>query len=240
MPLQLDIVKSITLSEMKIEKLRKSSYNCEGKSKGNIFFLSEECPPRLKYAYLRYSVPLFIVKNLGKKTKECETIYLVPGGGAFYSKRDYPFFGELGKPILKLTAKKKSKYGLKFILAYLKSSFLLWYVSNKLDDMNLYSPIVYQSIRIPKMNGDAREITKSVSEIEGLVDKILKLEQEFLVEAQKVKSNRLSELVSDHNSNIDSHANKIDQAIFRIVRLSDGEIDTLEQHLRLSNIYMPK
>ncbi len=237
-PLQHNIVESITLSKIKIEKLRKSNYH--GKSKGNIFFLSEECSPRLKYAYLRYSVPLFIVKNLGEKTKECETIYLVPGGGAFYSKRDYSFFGELNKPILKLTAKENSKYGLKFMFAYLKSSFLLWYVSNKLDDVNLYSPKVYRNIRIPKMNGVAREITKKVSEIEGLVDKILKLERKFLIEAQKVKANNLTKFVKEHNSKIDAHAYNIDQAIFRMIGLSDEEIDTIEQHLRLSNIYLPE
>jgi len=237
-PLQPDIVESIKLSEIKTEKLRKS--NGHGKSKGNVFFLAEECSPRLKYAYLRYSVPLFNVKNLGLKTNECETIYLVPGGGAFYSKRDYPFFGQLRMPILKLTAKERSKYGLKFILAYLKSSFLLWYVSNKLDDMNLYSPKVYENIRIPKVNGDAREIAKIVREIEGLVDEILKLEREFLVKAQKVKGSNLSKLADEHNSQIDGHAYNIDQDIFRIIGLSNREIDTIEHHLRLSDIYLPE
>jgi len=238
--LKLDIVKSIRLSEVKIEKLRKSFCNSNGKSKGNVFFLAQERPPRLKYAYLRYSVPLFNVRHLGIKTKECETIYLVPGGGAFYSKRDYPFFGELNKPILKLTAKKESQYGLKFILAYLKSSFLLWYLSNKLDDINLYSPKVYQNIRIPKMNGDAGEISKIVSEIEGLVDKILEREREFLVEVQKVKASSLIKVIDKHNSKIDDHAYDIDQAIFRMIGLSDGEIDTIEHHLRLSDIYLPE
>ena len=65
-----------------------------GLSKGNIFFLRGLEKPRLENTYLRYSLPIFTIQNLGIKSEKEPTIYIVPGGGVFYSERDYPFYNE--------------------------------------------------------------------------------------------------------------------------------------------------
>jgi len=233
-----EVVKSIKLSVREIKRLR--SINDNGKSKGNVFFLREECSPRLKYAYLRYSVPIFSIKSPAKKTEYRETIYIVPGGGVFYSKRNYLFGGEVEEPILKLFAKKNSLYGLKFMAGYLKSSFLLWYVLNKLENTNLYRPTIYEKIRIPKLNVDNEEDIENIRETEKQVEEILKLEQKYLVASQSMRRHTLCKFTEEHNSKVDPLAYAIDQAIYRIVGLSSEEIKIVENRLRLSDIYLPK
>jgi hypothetical protein len=237
-PFPSEVVESIKLSGKEIEKLR--SVRDNGKSRGNVLYLKEGYSPRLKDAYLRYSVPLFNIKSFGNKTVNRETIYIVPGGGVFYSKYNYPFLGEVGLPILKLFAGKKSLYTLKFMVAYLKSSFLLWYVLNKLDEINLYLPNIYKNIRLPKLNSDIKENIEKVKKIEERVSEILKLEREYLVASQNMKGDSLNKFTKEHNSKVDPLAYTIDQFVYQMVELSKEEIGIVEKRLRLSDIYLPE
>ncbi len=237
-PFPPEVVDGIKLSGKEIEKLRNLRDN--GKSRGNVLYIKEGYSPRLKYAYLRYSVPLFNIRSFGNKTENRETIYIVPGGGVFYSNYNYPFFGKVGIPILKLFAVKKSLYTLKFMVAYLKSSFLLWYVLNKLDEINLYLPNIYKNIRFPKLNSDIMENIEKVREIEKRVSEILKIEREYLVASQNMKDVQLNKITKEHNFKVDTLAYAIDQVIYQMVGLSKEEIGTVEKRLRLSDIYLPE
>jgi len=237
MPVSLQVCDSVALNPSDIHKLK--SKCCNGSSRGNIFFLREEQAPRLQYGYLRYTVPLFNLRNIQEKVEERETVYIVPGGGVYYSKRNYPFFGEGPKRILKLHLHARSSYALKFIAAYLKSSFLLWYVLSKLDETDLYLPHVYRKIVIPKVEARAPEHVQIVKEIEGCVEDIMTLERTYLAASQELAGKRLCELTGEHNAKVDPIAYKIDRAIFQLVGLSTEEIHVVESHLKLSDTFLP-
>ena len=101
---------SVDLNPDDIKKLKKIVYN--GTSRGTLFHLIESQSPRLPYTYLRYTLPLFTIRNINRPSIPRETIYVIPGGGIYYSNRDYPFFSERYGQIIKL---------------YNKSRFEIWH-----------------------------------------------------------------------------------------------------------------
>jgi hypothetical protein len=241
MPIRPNVAHNIGLSRKEIVILKKTNEdNPNGKSKGNVFYFAEEIPPRLPYAYLRYSVPLFSIRSLDNKTENKETVYLVPGGGVFYSKRSYPYYCDIKSSILKIHKSDNPLYSMKFITAYLKSSFLLWYLLNKYNDSDLWSPNIYKNIRIPKLRQDTAEDVKRIKEIEYNVDEILNLERKYFLACQRANDSKLIEITTNHNANVDSFAYAIDHIVFQIIQLSEEEIRTIESHLRLNDLYLPK
>lgn len=238
LPVRTEVAKSIVLSNDNVKKLRDSNYH--GKSKGNLFFLKEGQSPRLKYAYLRYSVPLFNVRGIGIKTENVETIFMVPGGGVYYSQRNYPFFGEERKIILKLLPLKRELYSHKFLTAFLKSSFLLWYVMNKMDEDDLFLHSIYKSILVPKLEKKLPSHVEITKKIESNVENIMELEKEFLIDSQRIRGKKLMEFIEEHNRKVDKVAYAIDNEVFKLVGLSSEEISTVESYLNLKDVYLPK
>jgi len=234
--LKVSLSKSINLDPKSIEKLKKIDIN--GTSRGNLFFIRDVQSPRFPYTYIRYSLPLFTLRNINQPAPQKETVYIVPGGAVYYSKRDYPFFSERLAQVIKV-------YGpinpsTKFIAAFLKSSFNLWYLKNKLDDINIYKSEVFNKLRLPKLNTKRPDVIQILKDLQNNFDTILKLEVQVLVKMTSIKEKDLLSYLNQHNSQIDEIAYNIDKQIYQLLNLSEEQIITIEENLRLNNIYLPK
>jgi len=236
---QVSLADSISLLPEQQEKLKKIRAN--GTSRGTLFFFRESQSPRLPYAYLRYSLPLFTVHNLNTKSVSNETIYIIPGGGAYYSRKDYPYFSERYQRIIKLhNSSVNSIYGMKFTICYLKSSLLIWYLLNKIDNTDIYVPEVFKKLRFPVVNTNDPQSIAIIHDIENNFDIIQNLEKEFLRQMIQISIESFKEFANQHNRNVDEIAYSIDKGIYKIFDFSDDAINIVEDNLRLNNIYIPR
>ena len=211
--------------------------NGNGKSKGNIFFFEEEFAPRLKDAFLRYSIPKHFSKDLKFESKTIESLYLVPGGGVFYSKRTMPQFNIKGQVIIQLQIENKDNYSTKFLCSYLKSSFFLWFLLNKYDDTNFYEPEIFRELIVPKLDFSKNEIKQLVIKLENEFDAILLKENDFL--KIKLGKDNYEDEIFKHNSLIDSYAINIDKIIFEILGLNNETQEIIESTLKANQIHYP-
>lgn len=233
---KVSLSKSIDLDPKSIEKLKKIDAN--GTSRGNLFFAPDADPPRLPHTYLRYTLPLFTLRNIKQPSLQKETIYIIPGGAVYYSKRDYAFFSERLSQVIKV-------YGpinpsTKFVSAFLKSSFNLWYLKNKLDDIDIYKPEVFSRLRLPMLNLKHPRIIKILEDFHNNFDTILKLEAQLLTKMTSLKEDDRISYIELHNSKVDEISYNIDRQIYQLLNLSEEQIVTIEENLRLNNIYLPK
>lgn len=233
----LNYEESIDLSEREISKLKKAPYN--GFSRGNIFFLQEYFTPRLDYTYLRYSLPMFTIQKLGIQAKEIETIYIVASGSVFYSHKDYPYFFEEDLPVIKLHENLLKSFRAKFITCFLKSSLMIFYCMNRLNDNDIYMPEVFERIRLPRVNVSNPNIKQSISNIEVNFDKIVDMERGFLIRIKNLRDDPLIKEYDRHNSEVDKLAYEIDNEIYKMLNILPDEINVIEDYLRLNNIYLP-
>jgi predicted metal-dependent phosphoesterase TrpH len=233
---KIEVSNSLKLKKSDIIKLR--AYSINGKSKGNIFYM-KGYQPRLPYAYLRYSLPLSNLSSLSYKSEKKDTIYIVPGGAVYFSERNYPFFDEDNRLLLKLFPKNSNLYSNKFLVCYFKSSFLIWYCQNKLDSFDFHLPSIYNSIRFPVINQKDPKQSKLVEAIEHKFDEILVLEKQCLIESQKLEIIKRDEYIKNHNLKICKLAYEIDHNIFDLLNLSKEEINIIEENLKLNQIFLP-
>lgn len=214
--------------------------NENGKSRGNILFFEDEISPRFKDATLRFSIPKHYSKEVKFESRNIESIYIVPGGGVFYSKRTMPHYNIKGFPIIQLNIDTESKtnYSTKFLCAYLKSSFFLWLLVNKHDSINIYEPELFNELYIPKLNFSNNETKLIVSSIEQEVEAILQKENEFL--KIKLNDDNYEDETMKHNSEIDFHIIKIDNSVYDLLKLDDESKEIIEKTLEANQIYFPK
>jgi len=227
---------SIELEDDVIDKLKRDPFN--GLSKGNIFFLRELEKPRLEHTYLRYSLPMFTIINLGIKSEKEPTIYIVPGGGVFYSERDYPFYNENDLAVKKLKGDFQP-IGMKFVACFLKSSFNLFYCKNKFDNEDIYMDKIFNRIRLPSINIRIPGVREKLLKIERNFDKIIELEKAVLKGSKDKDDEKFSEELNNHNMEVNRIAYEIDLIIYDILNVSPMEVSTIEENLRLDNIYIP-
>ncbi|MCX6164211.1 MAG: putative DNA binding domain-containing protein, partial [Ignavibacteriae bacterium] len=228
---------------LKYSELSDDYYN--GLSEGNFVLFPEKFPPRLVYAYLRYSLPVLKI-NFKKKLKKKETIYLVEGGAVHLSK--YLIFKCPQNSLfcLYFSSKNKIEYSNKFISSFLKSSFWMWYCINVFEKTDFSEEI--KEIILPKLNIKNPVVKKSLTNLEMYFDKIIKAERIFLKNIEKlVKSKKIDEpklyetklnKVEEHNKTVSSLCYSIDKIIYSILGLSQNEINTIETCLRENNIYI--
>jgi len=227
-------IENIRLEESEIEKLRKNYYKNEnGKSMGTIFYMNYLIRPRLPYAYLRYSIPIFYFKfenrNIEKNKKN---IIIVPGGAIFFAKKCYPVHCEMGLRPLRFFSRFPDTYKNEFIIAFLKSSFNLWYMKNKFNSIDIYNPKIFFKIRIPNLDKKNKPQLKIAEEIVEVVNQILAKEKDFL----RKKQDDEAEL---HNKEIDILSYSIDKKIYELFGISKDQIKTIEAFLGINKIYLP-
>lgn len=237
--IHLEISKPTKVTDTEMLKLQDGLPN--GRCKGNIYYHIESIPPRYQHAYLRYSLPL---SNLRKKeliSKNIPTLYIVPGGGTFYSHREYSFFSEGDLPVLKLQTTKETQYSLKFITAFLKSSFFLWYCYNRFDSVNIHRPVLFNEISIPLLHDTDPKSVAALKLIDHNFDLILKAETAFLKESPKLfnKQKEYHELIHKHNRQVDNWAYEIDKQIYNLLGLNSSDVAIVESSLKLQDMFIP-
>lgn len=233
------ISEPISLDSESIQKLGRMFVN--GTSKGNLYFFREAQVPRLKNTYLRYSLPVFMLYNVGLKSQKKETIYIVPGGGVYYSRNDCPFFSERYPMIIKIQKlHDNTSYNMKFITCYLKSSFFLWYLKCNYDDIDFFPARIFNTLLLPKINIKRPDHNNLLTNISNSFDQIISLERQYLIEVHKTKQDEKKlELIAQHNSNVNSIAYDIDKLIYKLIGLSNTDIDAIESNLKLNEIFLP-
>lgn len=230
-------IDSIKLPKLSREKLMESPSN--GKYGGDICYFESEISPRLDFTYLRYSVPVFPLKDRDKKQKKkkIDCIYLVNGGGVFFSKHLYPHYSKDKSGIVLILSMDEKKYSNKFICAFLKSSLNLWYCLNNIEEINFYKKDVFMRLRFPTVENSSPSIIKK---IEDIFDKILISENDFLRKIYKLKTdNERIDLVMQHNQKVDFMAYEIDKYFYNLMKYDDIKIKIIEANLKANGIYLP-
>lgn len=238
------VIKSLTIEES--EKLTKEQIylltekyenNPNGKSKGNIYYFNNLQKPRLAEAFLKISIPRFNLREINVR-KKSNNIYIVPGGAVFYSEKDICFYNPNEYPIIKLTI--DDKYPAKFLCVFLKSSFLLWFVKNKYNNIDIYDPKIFNNLLIPNLHLQNPKEKKIVEDIENLFNKILAMEKDFLsTDLNKIDEDKKDEFVVEYNNKVQNHFVQIDTKIFSLLHLNQDEINIIKENLHSSNIFIP-
>jgi hypothetical protein len=214
-----------------------------GKNRGDIICIEEKTDPRYEYAYLRYSAPLYSINNNGKNKlylkKKNECIYVVYGGGTFYSAFEYPHYSPNSYGTLHIKSKDKEKYSNKYICAFIKSSINLWYCINQFENLNIYKKDIITNLRLPNFSN--KPAYKNLSnEIEDNFNKILILEKEILNKIPKAKNvNDRTDMIDQHNKKVDLLALKIDKSFFTILGFGSSQVADIENDLIANKIYYP-
>lgn len=240
------------VTALKDVRLPKSQFNrfnrlktrfSNGQHQGDTIFFEHKIEPRLDYAYLRFSPPILNLK-LHNKMDNKESVYLVPGGAVFYSRNRLLLFTNNTGFAIAFSSQDVQKYSNKFLVAFLKSSFWLWYCLNRFESYNVISKDIFNKIVIPRINFKNPQQLKIIKDIDFNVDKILRLETSFLknIGALKDRTNteKLLQKVEQHNKSIDKFAYEIDKYIYLLVGLVPAEIKTIESSLRSIRVYQPE
>ena len=237
------ITKPVTLNDNQSQKLLDSHYT-HGCARGNLFYVENSISVRLPYAYLRHNLPIWFVQNPIPKPLLKETIYIAPGGAVYYSRYDYPFYSNKYPVILKIHRDRMiSVYGIRFAVSFLKSSFHLWYLHNRYHNIDLINYDLFSNLRLPIINVNRPSSKEQISLINNTFDAIIKQERRFISEFNKAYIHKKvavkNEFISNHNIQIEKSFYTIDQAIYKLLDISDKEIDAIESNLRFNNIYLP-
>ncbi len=220
--------------------INRKEINSTGSSYGNTYYV-ENNEPRLKYAYLRCTCPV-MNKEIFEKSKapnlSGRCIVITPGGGAYYidNENEWQILNLCDdRPILILTLKREyeSIFSLNTVIAWLKSSILLWYASIGIGSTDLYNPEVFKSLVIPiidslRLNGEVYNKTLE----------ILKIEKGFLMnDFSNLDEEEFSELAMEHNREIDLYAFVIDKLLYNDLNITKAEIAMVNNNLQLKQIY---
>ena len=237
------IPNSVNLNDLDVQRLLKLPHSI-GCARGTLFYLDEARGPRLQNAYLRHSLPLFNVKGPVPKSDLKETIYIVPDGAIYYSKRDYPFYSNRYPYVVKLHSGELNRtYDMKLLVSFLKSSFHLWYICNKYGNTNTLTTDVFFQLRLPIIHPNRPDSKKLVTFIRHKFDYILGEERRFVVEFNKRYRGKLTDaagqFIDNYNQRIAEHFYAVDKAIYELLGLSQDEIGALEDNLRFNKIYLP-
>lgn len=209
-----------------------------GVSRGNIYFFENEQKPRLSDAFLRITLPCYNVRGL-KPAQAGHAIIFVPGGAVFYTEKILNVYYNTQEPILKVVASKD--YSTKFLCAYLKSSFHLWYLLNRFNSLDVIPPSSFNCVRVPQLYPKRPDHSSIVKEIEGTFDKIIEIEKNFLPGQNKIKTpEELCEYIMAHNKSVEILFNNIDESIFNLLGLTDDERQTIRGNLSVNSIYVPE
>lgn len=218
----------------------KNSYQKHGNglSRGGLLYFDGIQRPRLNDAYLRISPPRFYLKGISS-TKDCPLLYLIPGGAVFYSEKVLNCYYNTMEPVLKLQIKKN--YPIKFLCAYLKSTFFLWYVLNKYYTFDIIPPSTYNNIRIPQLHLNNSKELAIITEVESHFDQIIDAEKIFLIKQNSIKDP--DEIVNEiirHNESVRSYFIGIDNCVYSLLNINETEKLVIRDNLRVNNIFVPE
>lgn len=234
---RLPLKKSEQFSEREVGKIEDTiQLKRNGYSEGDILFYNEITKPRLETAYLRATVPLLRLNK--KQPDKKETLYLLPGGCVFISSAEVRFYSNHGLFCLPFRSASR-EYSNKLILAFLKSSFWLWYCLNKYETLDVSNTNIVSAIRIPKINFLNPQLRKYVADIEDAVGRIVEMEKDFLDKFNSSgKEADSSKLIETHNNAVCHKFHGIDVIVYKLLSISDMEIKKIEDFLRRNDVFL--
>lgn len=223
-------------SEQKQTLLERSKKQVNGCYKGNTIFVDGILSPRLKDAYLRITPPKFTLRGL-KRISDKKYLYIIPGGAVFYSESELHYHNNKDFPVLKLEI--TNGYSIKFLCAFLKSSFFLWYVKNKFGDFDFFPPKIFNYITIPTLHLNNPTEKNLITKIEENIDNIIELEKTFLKTGWE-EIQKKEDYVIQHNEKTKNLFKEIDELIFSLLKLKDEEVLIIKENLRANYIFIPE
>ncbi|MDO9069303.1 MAG: putative DNA binding domain-containing protein, partial [Deltaproteobacteria bacterium] len=203
---------------------------------GNVVYLKDMMGPRVENGYLRITPPILKVKNIPKKKVTKEAIYIAPKCAVFYDKCENLFYSNVIDAILVVSSNNKI-YSNKFLTAFLKSSFFIWYLFMKSEDTDIFNSEVFKMIRIPVLTESSKDIVKN---IERDVDLIVKKEKEYLRSSNKtIKKELYNKKTTTHNRSVEILYNNIDNEIYRLLNLTENDCALIKEYLTEKKCFMP-
>lgn len=202
---------------------------------------------RLKDAILRFSCPSAllpdeILQKAKKYTVKKNSIVIVKGGGTHYIPEDGQIFG-VNENFIVLTPKDERDFDMRILLAWMKSSIFVWYISRKFGSTDLYSPSILPNVVFPA------EKLMNFKEVMDIVDKIINMEYDFLnhyemLEAkceinceECIGSCVLSDMVMQHNKMIDIEIRELDEYFFELFEIEKEGKQWISADLKAEGIY---
>ncbi len=223
------------------EKNSTEFFNYIGEAEGNVYIV-DKTSPRLEGAYLRLSCPVtakYEIDDFESPRFEGEAIVIAPGGGVFYINNPSLWtvitVDKLDSClVLQLHEVYKEELSMLSIAVWLKSSLLLWYADVSLGGMNIHNAEVYNKLIIAHTSNFYKG-----KKIYNLANKILNVEKEFLIIASETEciTAEFSDIVDQHNSNVDLIAGEIDEEILNNYHVTEEEKDLISTLFTLKNIH---
>lgn len=218
-----------------------------GQSEGNVYYAKPDCP-RLKYAYLRYSCPVYLNQNMQYTSKlrilESPTIVITKLGGCHLINPEKPCYFESQDIVMLLTPNEtfyKDNLSIYHVIGWLKSNFCIWACLQKVGDSNIFFPPVFNKLFLPY--GSDAEYYKD-ERIKEKVKNILELEYKFLCESQDINeiedgkpNNAFYQLGYNHNNTVCNIAGEIDAIIKDCMGITNEENDLIHDDLHAEHIY---
>lgn len=207
-----------------------------GEPNGNIIFIIDEIPARYDDAYLRVTPPMIRCK-VNYNTPKNETIILAPGGAVFYKKNKPLFYSEEKHFVLTFNSGNK-EYNNKFIAAFLKSSFNIWYCFNKFENIDFINN--FKELEIPIIHLKDNSEILLVKEITNRIDDIIGNEINFLKDLKrnvKLDDESRSNKIDEYNSSVKSLFDEIDNNIYKLLNLNEEDINIIKNYLKVRKIF---
>jgi hypothetical protein len=194
--------------------------------------------------YFRFSAPLY--RYLDRKTEEGETVgdncvIIFPDGGVNYVSTGKNIFAafpviEAKLPVdheLDSTGVEEMAQG---FAAWLKSSFLLWYLNSVYQTDDIFE-IIIQRRRIPLSSDDSfiRSLSGYAKNI--IIDEKAVLKATAKENPPKEDRRKISELILKHNSSVKKNMRLIDRAIYRHLGFTEKEVREVYRVLKALDLY---
>jgi hypothetical protein len=183
---------------------------------------------RLEGHYLRFTTPLFPRRDVDLEdtktvTVPANSILLFPKGGVHYVESDKPIFAP--HPLLVLQPDSEQDFAapraLMGLAAFLKSSFILWYMLTIHEVDDLFDIVLEQLHRFPLPKDPA-----IFSTIGAHAERIIAAEKTLLKEfaRDKLESTAREKVVNKHNRDADHSMRLVDRDVFLALNFTRAEV----------------
>jgi hypothetical protein len=213
---------------------------------GNIIIINEALIPRYPYAYLRLTAPVFgDIENAEPNVLQ-NSIIITRNGCAFLVEKDSLIVSENMDEYLVLNVNCPQELTNKFtsyLVMYLKSTFLLWFVLSATESFNIFVSIALRKVRIPNFNFKNNQFSSILDRIHDGVCTIINKEKIFLesVIIQDNESKATEEfykMAEDHNISVGKVFHDIDSEFYEQLHLKGDEIITMHIILKGAILYI--
>lgn len=210
-----------------------------GYIEGNTILIDKMTPSMLKGgrfsdSYLRVSAPTYkIPEDIQGNFINKNSILIIPEGGVFYVEKDSNLLTDI--PVFQLTIEEEV-INPKIMTAYLKSSFLQWFLCKINNYKDIFHFILRMKLYIPFINKLEQQGHEALEEI---IEKILKLEKDFIKKSNLIHDDEeLSRYIEEHNDACEKLMFKIDNILFDLLGFSEETRKSIYQDLSNLSIYV--